>query len=213
MVDDSASPLFDLDPAGNLVTDGWISSTPRTAGNVDVYVFGCGLQFRQCLQDFTLLAGPIGLPPLSGMGVWWSRHWGDESGNKAMVDAVGVMTEEVITTEVLDGYESRGLPLHILVLDMEWHEQMEAPDCTHFLGKTTWGGYSWNTTLFSDPQRFVDKLHASRGPQGIKLSLNYHPDAGVDACQKNYKEMALVTGVDPTSNKTISDIDQNKNST
>lgn len=62
-----------------------------------------------------------------------------------------------------DRYASRELPLHILVLDMEWHEQTTAPDCNHFVGKTVWGGYSWNTSLFSDPQAFADKLHASRG--------------------------------------------------
>jgi alpha-glucosidase (family GH31 glycosyl hydrolase) len=83
------------------------------------YLFGCGLNFRGCLADFTSIAGPIAMPPLHGVGVWWSRHWGDESGNKQMVDAVGVMSDEVLTTEVLDGYEQHNLPLHVLVCDME----------------------------------------------------------------------------------------------
>ena len=50
------------------------------------------------------------------------------------------------------------------------------------------------------------------GPQGIKLSLNYHPDAGIDVCQKHYKQMAGITGVDPASNETIADIDAAMNS-
>ena len=58
---------------------------------------------RQCLADFSTLAGNVAFPPLSGLGVWWSRHWGDESGNKKMVDAVGVMTEGNIQSMVLDG--------------------------------------------------------------------------------------------------------------
>lgn len=32
-----------------------------------------------------------------------------------MVDAVGVMSEDVITTEVLDGYTDHNLPLHVVV--------------------------------------------------------------------------------------------------
>jgi hypothetical protein len=31
------------------------------------------------------------------------------------------MTEANIKSMVLDGYESRQLPLHVLVLDMEWY--------------------------------------------------------------------------------------------
>ena len=46
VIDDSASPLFDLDPAGDLIKDGWISSTPRTAGNVDMYVTVMAHTFR-----------------------------------------------------------------------------------------------------------------------------------------------------------------------
>jgi hypothetical protein len=45
---------------------------------------------------------------------------------------------------------------------------------------------SWNQTLFSDPAAFVQKLHESRGPLGIKVAVNTHPDEGIDACQNNY---------------------------
>ena len=47
--------------------------------------------------------------------------------------------------------------------DMEWHEMMSPPDCSEFVGVKAWGGYSWNRTLFPDPQAFIDKLHNSRG--------------------------------------------------
>ena len=49
-----------------------------------------------------------------------ARHWGDESGNRKMVDdpRVGVMSEKNVMREVVDGYVQRGLPLHVLVMDM-----------------------------------------------------------------------------------------------
>lgn len=80
-----------------------------------------------------------------------------------------------------------------------------SPECTKFVGKTDWGGYTWNTTLFSDPQAFVAKLHEMRGPTGIRLSLNFHPDSGIDMCQKYHNNMATALGMDPS--KPLPDID------
>ena len=45
--------------------------------------------------------------------MWWSRHWGDETQNKRMVDAVGVMSEATIRKEVLDGYAARGMGAYL----------------------------------------------------------------------------------------------------
>eukprot|EP00039_Didymoeca_costata_P004017 m.70990 g.70990 ORF g.70990 m.70990 type:complete len:948 (+) comp12190_c0_seq1:86-2929(+) len=207
VVDDSESPLVDIDDNQTLL-DAWISDVPRVQGSADIYFFGCGIQYRECMQEFTGIAGPIALPPLSGLGVWWSRHWGDESGNKAMVDDVGIFSQKVVTEQVVNGYKDHNLPLHVLVLDMEWHEMMQPPTCTSFKGKAEWGGYTWNTSLF-DPQDFLNQLHQAHGNNslGIKLSLNYHPDSGIDVCQANYTNMAKVLGIDPNSNSTISDLD------
>ena len=38
-------------------------------------------------------------------------------------------------TQVLDGYERHGLPLHVIVMDMEWHEMFVPPACDKFAGK------------------------------------------------------------------------------
>ena len=68
--------------------------------------------------------------------MWWSRHWGDESGNKAMVDDVGAMSAANVLEQVVDGYVSRRLPLAVLVMDMEWHAMLTpASGCTAFGGK------------------------------------------------------------------------------
>lgn len=135
LIDDSKSPLMNWNATSQHIEDAWISSALRT-GNPDLYLFGCGLAYKKCLGDFSSIAGPIAFPPLFGLGVWWSRHWGDESGNKKcappcfscntcllslnpllyrMVDAVGVMTEQAIITDVLEGYAEHNLPLHVLV--------------------------------------------------------------------------------------------------
>jgi hypothetical protein len=55
----------------------WIIPAPsgREAGSFDYYLFGCGRNYSACLSDFVTLSGPIALPPLPSLGIWWSRHW------------------------------------------------------------------------------------------------------------------------------------------
>ena len=105
---------------------------------------------------------------------------------------------------MVDGYEERGLPLHVLVMDMEWHEMFRTP--CYKSGKGAWGGYSWNKTLFPDPAAFVAKLHNSRGPLGIQVAANTHQDEGIDACQDNYAAFAAAIGVADPGGKTLPDL-------
>ena len=74
--------------------------------------------------------------------------------------------------DVVEGYINRSIPLDIVVLDMEWHTQTAWPKCETFLGIKGWGGYSWNRTLFPDPDRFIDSLKSLQ----IDVALNYHAD-------------------------------------
>jgi len=62
----------------------------------------------------------MALPPLSALGVWWSRHWGNPHNIPWGGEYFGPMTEANVMGEVVEGYEQRGLPLHVLVMDMEW---------------------------------------------------------------------------------------------
>ena len=67
-----------------------------------------------------------------------------------------------------------------------------------------WSGYTWNHTLFPDPDSFISTLHA----RGISLALNFHPDAQIDPCQDEYEPMAKALGVDTTkSAPPLPDID------
>lgn len=95
VVDDSASPL--IDNGTGFYDDGWISDQPRPAGNLDWYLFGCGNAYATCLAEFTQTAGPIALPPMSVLGVWWSRHWGepfDQGNNVRASECSGVQSQK-----------------------------------------------------------------------------------------------------------------------
>ena len=230
LIDDGAdtrSPLLTLPADAGATGEGgletyfrrsWLAAAPgaepaRRAGAIDRYLIACGsTNYRPCLNDYTQLTGPIAFPPMNALGVWWSRHWGDETDNKPMVDAIGPMTEHNIQTMVLDGYASRDLPLHVLVADMEWHEQMQPPACTTFVGHGVYGGYTWNTTLFADPAKFVASLHANgsnaRGPLGIRLALNYHAyGKHIDNCQAGYAAMAAVLGAPANGTASLPDLE------
>ena len=106
VLDDSATPLVHfndeaVDVDNSQVTDpmqlGWLVNASRPTGEADLYMFGCGAAFGQCLKDFSTTAGRIALPPRHALGIWWSRHWGDLSGNADMVSdpRIGFMTDDV----------------------------------------------------------------------------------------------------------------------
>ncbi len=174
--------------------DGWIANRSADWTGYDYHFFGCGREYAACLDEFTAVSGRMAVPTHRGLGVWWSRHWGDP------FDGIrfGPMTHDAIMHEVVDGYASRGLPLDIVVTDMEWHSQVAFPDCDTFLGVKGWSGYNWNKTLFPDPDAFLAELHA----RNISLALNFHPDASIDACQTDYYEgMAKALGVATTNTR------------
>jgi alpha-glucosidase (family GH31 glycosyl hydrolase) len=161
-------------------TTNWVTS--RRQDRIDWIFFGCSRDYRGCLYDYSQIAGQISLPPLSAFGVWYSRFY--------------TYTEQQIISEVLDGYKLNGLPLHHLVLDMDWHtEYRDDSNCNW------WGGYDWDLNLFPQPESFVPWL---QGPENhLKLLLNIHPQTGVDACQSGYTKFCAVMGVDCSANKSV----------
>ena len=94
-------------------------------------------------------------------------------------------------TQIVGGYASNKVPLHVAVMDMEWHEMLQPPACESFGGVKVWGGYSWNRTTFPDPAGFIKQLQRGNSNDGssqptgasVKVALNYHADGGIDACQ------------------------------
>src|SRR4029079_900155 len=83
----------------------------------------------------------------------------------------------------------------VAVLDMDWHRVDSVPD-EHGSG---WTGYSWEPSLFPDPEGFLAELHR----RGLRVTLNVHPADGVRAFEDAYPAMAEALGRDAASEEPI----------
>lgn len=181
LVDDSDGNLFDGSE--------WDWVTPRPAGErQDWYFFGYGHDYRDALRDFTAVAGRIPMPPRFAFGYWWSRYW--TYSDAELRSLVGQM-------------ESYGIPIDVLVVDMDWHETFglssrdpRRDPAGQMIG---WTGYTWNRALFPSPERF---LSFARG-KGLKCALNLHPASGIPATEERYGEFATAYGFDTSARAPI----------
>ena len=154
-----------------LVTeDQWVR--PRGREAVDLYFFGYGHSYMECLRDFYRLSGHTPLLPRYALGNWWSRFYR--------------YTEESYL-ELMEDFHARELPFSVAVIDMDWH-------LTEIPAKygSGWTGYTWNRDFFPDPKRFLDRLHR----RGMHVTLNLHPASGVSAHEEAYPAMAEALGVE-----------------
>ena len=165
LVDDSATVLLD--------EDGWIA--PRTEGNLDLYVFAYGRDYKAALRALYTLTGPPPLLPRHTLGNWWSRYH-------------PYTAEEYVA--LVDRFRDERVPLSVAVIDMDWH--LVDIDPAYGSG---WTGYTWNTDLFPDPPAFLADLHE----RGLSVSLNVHPAEGVHPHEAAYDAIARRTGIDPAS--------------
>ena len=169
VVDDSSSCI--------LLENGWIE--PREAGNVDLYFFGYGREYKQCLKDFFRLSGRTPLLPRYTLGNWWSRFY--------------PYTEESYHA-LLERFQKEQVPFSVAVLDMDWHVTNIAPKYG-----SGWTGYTWNREYFPEPERFLKYLHQ----EGMHVTLNVHPAEGVRGCEEMYAEMAQALGKDAEAEEKI----------
>jgi hypothetical protein len=107
---------------------------------VDSYFFGHGHRYRDAMRDFALVSGKAALPPRVAFGVWWSTWYN--------------FTSYELTHTILEKYKEHGLPLDVVVMDMEWHTVHAPPFHPSMTNCTGWGGYTWNTQLIPDPLGF-----------------------------------------------------------
>lgn len=164
-----------LDDSESLILgeDGWIRPRDRTEESVDLYFFGYGRDFAAALRDFHALTGPIPLVPRFALGNWWSRYWAyDEDEYLALMKR----------------FRDNDVPLSVAVIDMDWH----VVDVDPAIG-TGWTGYTWNTQLFPDPERFLAALR----DRGLAVTLNLHPADGIRRHEAAYPDVAAAMGVDP----------------
>ncbi len=162
VLDDSASLT--------LTEEGWVA--PRKKGVQDIYFWGYGVDYLECLKDFYYLCGKTPMLPRFALGNWWSRYY--------------EYTEESYL-ELMHRFDEEGIPFTVAVIDMDWHLVNIDPKYG-----TGWTGYTWNKDFFPDPKRFMDALHE----RGMRITLNVHPADGVRAYEEMYEAMAKELGRD-----------------
>ena len=161
VLDDSAS--MELDENG--------AFRPRSVKETDLYFFGYGHDYAQCLKDFYRLSGATPMLPRYALGNWWSRYH--------------EYTEETYR-KLLDDFAAHDVPLSVAVFDMDWH----LTDVPYGSG---WTGYTWNKDFFPDPARFLREVH----DRGLRITLNLHPAGGVQPHEEQYEAFCRAVGRDP----------------
>ncbi len=154
--DDAPSMLFD--------ENGWAMPRPDDE-RIDWYFFGYGHDYPAAVREYSRFGGDVPLLPRWLLGSWWSRYW---------------PYRDQDLRELVGEFSSHGLPLDVLVIDMDWHRT------------DSWTGYSWNRDLFPDPPAFLDWLHE----RGLHSTLNLHPALGVQPFEDAYAEFKDSLGLD-----------------
>ena len=169
VIDDSGSATIGC--------DGTVS--PRSSGAIDVYFFGYSHNYAQALYDYYRLSGfPPALPRFA-LGAWWSKfHRYSHEEYQSLIAR----------------FKREDIPFSVAVLDMDWH----ITDIPSEYG-SGWTGYTWNRSLFPDPQAFLAELHKN----GMHVTLNEHPAAGVRPCEAQYKNFCTAMGMDSSQKESI----------
>ena len=169
VVDDSHSLVFNA--------LGWLEMRGES-DNLDLYFFGHGHDYRQCISDFCQVAGQAPLIPRYVLGNWWSRYWA---------------YSQAELTQLMMDFRQHEIPLSVCIVDMDWHVTDTGNE------SSGWTGYTWNRDLFPDPADFIAWLHE----QGLRTALNLHPADGVYPHEEQYEKMARASGLDPASQQPI----------
>ena len=177
LIDDSESYLFTDD-------EDWAWVAERPAGEAqDWYFMAYGHDYKTALKDFTVFAGKMPLPPRFAFGYWWSRYW-------------AYSDKEL--RNLIDKFHSFNIPLDVLVVDMDWH-YTDA-------GRGGWTGWTWNKSVFPDPQKFMSYLKDNN----LKVTLNLHPAEGFEHYELRYPALAESLGIDPASKAKIPWVNSDK---
>jgi len=88
---------------------------------------------------------------------------------------------------IVKEFHDHDFPLDTLVMDMDWHQP---PDYT---------GLTWNRTLLPDAEALLKDFHAA----GLHITLNDHPQNGVQPSETTYSDFMQAMGQDPSQNTII----------
>ena len=166
------------------------SLIPRSENVFDKYIFAYGKEYRAALKAFYELEGFTPLVPRFALGNWWSRYY---------------PYSERTYLQLLNKFKENRIPLSVAVIDMDWHYAKNIDEIKgitasgrnskFYGGNNGWTGFSWNTELFADPQRFVTEVK----DKGLYVSLNLHPADGIRWWEDSYEEFATNIGIEPTT--------------
>lgn len=168
LVDDSRTYLME---------NGWAAAR-RSGERSDYYLFAYGHDYRGALGDYVQVAGRIPMPPRYVFGYWWSRYW---------------QYSDVEFKDLVRSLKSMDIPIDVLVVDMDWHPTWERKDDARrdWVGsRLGWTGYSWEKSLFPDPDGFFSWCHR----ENLKTTLNLHPASGIMPNEDCYARFAADYG-------------------
>ncbi|KAJ5318448.1 hypothetical protein N7476_004868 [Penicillium atrosanguineum] len=97
LIDDSKSMVFD--------SRGWIS-TRQCKDGIDLYLFLYGHDYLPAIKILYAVSGHQPLLPRWALGNWWSRYHA---------------YSEHEYLELMDEFREKGIPMSVVVLDMDWH--------------------------------------------------------------------------------------------
>lgn len=181
VVDDSERPLLDNSEWP------WVMARP-IRNQQDWYFFGYGHDYKKALYDFTQVAGKIPLPPRFVFGIWWSRYW--------------PYTDKELK-QLVNEFDMHHVPLDVLVIDMDWHitflKEWWKKEKDQAGERKGWTGFTWNQTLFPDPEAFLRWVKS----KGLKVTLNLHPASGIQPHEEAYPEIAKAMGIDPETQQYV----------
>lgn len=161
----------------------------------DKYVFAYGHEYQDAVKAFYAISGNVPLIPRYALGNWWSRYHRYHS-------------DEYLA--LMDKFIEKDIPLTVATIDMDWHPSTNIIDyykikeldrmkeeygfnTSYPQWRWGWTGYSWDKTVFKNPQDTLKKLHR----KGLKVTLNTHPDT-VCWYETYYDEFVKDLGENPS---------------
>ncbi len=149
--------------------ESWVEARPDN-GDLDLYIFAYGHDYRQALYDFSLVSGRAPMPPRYVFGYWWSRYW--QYSDSEFRELVGRL-------------RGMGIPVDVLIVDMDWHETWtlgnDGPK-DEFGQRIGWTGYTWQKQLFPNPANFLKWTDDNL----LGTALNLHPASGIQPYEAVY---------------------------